>query len=103
MKNFNFMQILKSREKFLNFVWKFLKSCEKIKIFYKIFSILAKNSKRNLKKCKKNLKEIQKMTEKFKEIFKKFKFFKIFLKIPFFIYPRLGGGERHCIISLSKF
>ena len=49
------MQILKSREKFLNFVWKFLKSCEKIQIFHKFFSTLAKNSKKNLKEIQKEI------------------------------------------------
>ena len=51
-KILNSLQNLKSYEK-ISILCKFLKSCEKIQIFYKIFSTLAKNSKRNLKNSKK--------------------------------------------------
>lgn len=58
----------------------------------KKFEILAKNLKRNLKKLKIQ-KEFERNSKKRQKNSKKnSKNFKIFLKIPFFIYSRLGGG-----------
>ena len=49
------MQILKFREKIFKFCMKIFKILWKIQIFYKFFSTLAKNSKKNLKEIQKEI------------------------------------------------
>ena len=79
------MQILKSYEKILKFLWKNSN-------FSQNFSTLAKNSKRNPKKFKEKFKKLFKKSKFFVTKIHKFKNLQNFFENSFFHLLAVGGG-----------